>query len=187
MCANDNIFSALFIAGTPLYTIKKTDGSSMIDTFRTIWVSITISCPSIFLTQIIFFIQDAIVGKIKYDKTKGPKDNWLLYAHPKQDYVAIRNAKILLELCILYLPVPFFWTLFDQQSSRWTIQSTHLDNEIGSYRISPGHMHVLNPLLILILIPVFNVVFYPLLAKVGINTPLRKLVKRCPLIFSKSI
>lgn len=115
-------------------------------------------------------------GKMKSKKTEEPKVTWLLYAYPKHDYVAIRNAKILLKLLILYLPLPMFWTLFDQQSSRWTIQAAQLDGKILSYRIRAGHLHVLNPFLILILIPVFKFIIYPLIERIKINTPLRKLV-----------
>lgn len=146
----------IFLAGTPLYKIKKTIGHSIVDTFGTIW--------------------DAMIGKLKRDRSQEPKVTWLLYAHPKHDYNAIRNAKILLQLLLLYLPLPLFWTLFDQQASRWTLQSQRLDPEVGGYRIRPGQMNVLNPLLIVISIPLFKVLFYPLLEKIGINTPLKKLV-----------
>lgn len=40
--------------------------------------------------------------------------------------------------------------------------------------IKPDQMHLINPLFVLIFIPLFNAVVYPLLNKIGINTALRK-------------
>ena len=44
----------------------------------------------------------------------------------------IRNTKYLLRILLLYIPVPFFWALFDQKGSRWTIQVIGLDMYIVS-------------------------------------------------------
>jgi len=41
--------------------------------------------------------------------------------------------------------------------------------------IKPDQMHLINPLFVLIFIPLFNAVVYPLLYKIGINTALRKI------------
>lgn len=50
-----------------------------------------------------------------------------------------------------------------------------MDGDIGFYNIKPDQMQVINPLLILALIPLYDAVFYPLLSKVGIRRPLQKL------------
>lgn len=76
---------------------------------------------------------------------------------------------------MLYLPLPVFWALFDQQGSRWTFQATRLNGDIGFYDIKPDQMQVINPFLILTFIPLFEAVFYPLLSKIGIRRPLQKL------------
>jgi len=41
--------------------------------------------------------------------------------------------------------------------------------------IKPDQIHLINPLFVLIFIPLFNAVVYPLLYKIGINTALRKI------------
>lgn len=46
---------------------------------------------------------------------------------------------------------------------------------IGSYEIKPDQMQVINPLLILVFIPLYDVLFYPLLSKIGVRRPLQKL------------
>lgn len=80
-----------------------------------------------------------------------------------------------MKVLVLLLPLPLYWALFDQQGSRWTFQATQMNGDIGFMNIKPDQMQVINPLLILILIPVFDCVIYPLLARVGIKRPLQKM------------
>ena len=61
------------------------------------------------------------------------------------------------------------------QGSRWTFQATRMDGELGSWSLKPDQVQVVNPLLILLFIPVFEAVIYPLLAKCNIKRPLQKL------------
>jgi solute carrier family 15 (oligopeptide transporter), member 1 len=82
---------------------------------------------------------------------------------------------VLLNVLVLYLPLPFFWTLFDQQGSRWTFQATRMTGDLGFYTLKPDQMQVINPLLILVFIPLYEVIFYPLLNLIGIRRPLQKL------------
>lgn len=41
--------------------------------------------------------------------------------------------------------------------------------------MKPDQMQVINPLLVLLFIPVFETVVYPMLAKIGIRKPLQKI------------
>lgn len=87
----------------------------------------------------------------------------------------VHDTKILLNVLVLYIPLPVFWSLFDQQGSRWTFQATRMDGDLGGFEIKPDQMQVVNPLLILVFIPVYDIVFYPLLSKIGVRRPLQKL------------
>lgn len=78
-------------------------------------------------------------------------------------------------MLLLYLPLPLFWALFDQQGSRWTLQATRMSGDMGSWDIKPDQIQMINPFLILTFIPLYEAVFYPLLAKIGISRPLQKL------------
>lgn len=49
-----------------------------------------------------------------------------------------------------------------------------MNGNIGFYTIKADQLNVLNPVLVTILIPVFEHILYPLLAKVGIRTALQK-------------
>lgn len=122
----------------------------------------------------IFLSQTAISTKSREAKSN-PCEHWLDYAKEKCGSKMVNDTKILLKILVLYLPLPFFWALYDQQGSRWTFQATRMDGNIGIYDIKPDQLQVINPLLILTFIPLFEAVFYPLLAKVGISRPLQKL------------
>lgn len=51
-----------------------------------------------------------------------------------------------------------------------------MDGQIGSFLIKADQMQVVNPLLILSFIPIFETCLYPLFAKIKIiDTPLKKL------------
>lgn len=50
-----------------------------------------------------------------------------------------------------------------------------MDGNIGLFTVKPDQMQVINPLLILLFIPLYDVLFYPLLNKIGIRRPLQKL------------
>jgi solute carrier family 15 oligopeptide transporter 1 len=44
-----------------------------------------------------------------------------------------------------------------------------------NWTMKPDQMQVLNPLLVLLFIPIFETVVYPALAKIGIRKPLQKI------------
>jgi solute carrier family 15 oligopeptide transporter 1 len=50
-----------------------------------------------------------------------------------------------------------------------------MDGDLGAFRIKPDQIGVINPLLILLFIPLYEMIFYPLLAMLGIRRPLQKL------------
>ncbi|XP_063872254.1 solute carrier family 15 member 1-like isoform X2 [Scylla paramamosain] len=99
----------------------------------------------------------------KKRKTHVRKKHWLDHAKEKYGEELVADVKVLLKVLVLYIPLPFFWALFDQQGSRWTFQATRMDGTIGSWTLKPDQMQVVNPLLILLMIPLFDRVVYPLL------------------------
>ena len=63
-----------------------------------------------------------------------------------------------------------------QQGSRWVFQATRMNGDLyGWYTIKPDQMIVLNSLFSILMVPVFQRVIYPLIAKIGIKTPLQKM------------
>lgn len=144
----------IFIAGKRLYTIKPPSGNMILGVWQ---------C-----------ISEAIRRRFK-DGKKTPSIHWLDYAEEKCGRKLVDDTKALLKILVLYLPLPVFWALFDQQGSRWTFQATRMVGDIGGFTIKPDQMQVVNPLLILGFIPLFNYLVYPILSVVGIKRPLQKL------------
>uniref|UniRef100_A0A914XMW3 Oligopeptide transporter 1 n=1 Tax=Plectus sambesii TaxID=2011161 RepID=A0A914XMW3_9BILA len=89
----------------------------------------------------------------------------------------VDDVKSLLRVMVMYVPVPMFWALFDQQGSRWIIQGIAMDSRLSSsFSLLPDQMQTLNAILIMVFIPIFQLVIYPLVEKVGIKTtPLRRM------------
>ncbi|XP_046387900.1 solute carrier family 15 member 2-like [Ischnura elegans] len=139
---------ALFLLGKSMYVIKKPEGN--------------------LLLQLCKLMNHAVVNRIKH---KGPKkDHWLDYASDKFDQKLIDDTKSAFKVLALFVPLPFFWALFDQQGSRWTFQALQMDGVMGSFTLAPDQMQVVNPLLILAFIPLFETVIYPLFAKCRLLT-----------------
>uniref|UniRef100_A0A4X2KA96 Solute carrier family 15 member 2 n=1 Tax=Vombatus ursinus TaxID=29139 RepID=A0A4X2KA96_VOMUR len=108
----------------------------------------------------------AISNRLKNRPSEIPKrEHWLDWAEEKYPKQLILEVKALTRVLFLYIPLPMFWALLDQQGSRWTLQATRMN----------GNM-VLNPLLVLIFIPMFDLGIYPLVKMCGINlTSIRKM------------
>ncbi|XP_017029017.1 peptide transporter family 1 isoform X2 [Drosophila kikkawai] len=119
-------------------------------------------------------IVDAFRGWKKRRNTE-PQESFLDYAKPTVGEKMVRETKTLLRILRLYLPFPVFWALFDQQGSRWTFQATRMDGTVLGFQIKPDQMQVVNPLLILAFLPLFDYVIYPILRTIGIRRHLQKL------------
>ena len=79
------------------------------------------------------------------------------------------------KLCVIYVFVAMFWALFDQTGSAWVLQAQEMDRHLFGFEILPSQIQAANPLLIMILIPVFSYGIYPLIGRVFPMTPLRKI------------
>ncbi|MCA9022948.1 MAG: MFS transporter, partial [Planctomycetaceae bacterium] len=86
------------------------------------------------------------------------------------------GLQALLNLCVLfYVFLPVFWSLFDQTGSSWVLQGQKMNQMIGDYKLSAAQIQALNPLFILLLVPTFTYVIYPMIDRVFPLTPLRKI------------
>ena len=66
--------------------------------------------------------------------------------------------RVLLRLLGLFLVVGFFWAIFDQSPSTWTIfAKDHLDLNLLGHQFQPDQLQAINPVLIVILLPVVTV------------------------------
>ncbi|XP_013189413.1 peptide transporter family 1 isoform X3 [Amyelois transitella] len=143
-----------FVAGKKLYIIKNPAGNV--------------------IGRVGTCISHAVVKSCR-DKEK--REHWLDHADDKYETGLIEDVKALLRVLVLFIPLPVFWALFDQQGSRWTFQADRMYQDIGSWQLKADQMQVLNPLLILVFIPLFEVAIYPFLTWCRlIRKPLHKMI-----------
>ncbi|XP_053185159.1 solute carrier family 15 member 2 [Scomber japonicus] len=119
----------------------------------------------------------AIKNRWRRSKNEAERKHWLDWAEEKYSKRLIQEIKMVLRVLVLYIPLPMFWALFDQQGSRWTLQAIGMNMSFGgSFVVQPDQIQMLNALLILVFVPIFDLIIYPLVALCGINvTPLRKM------------
>ncbi len=80
-----------------------------------------------------------------------------------------------IKLGILYVFVAMFWALFDQTGSAWVLQAQQMDRQVFGVELLPAQIQAANPLLVMVLIPLFSYVVYPRLGRIFKLTPLRKI------------
>ncbi|MDR4494575.1 MAG: POT family MFS transporter [Nitrospirales bacterium] len=83
--------------------------------------------------------------------------------------------KPILKLCGVYVFVAFFWSLYDQTSSAWVLQAQYMDRRWLGVEWLPSQIQAVNPILILIFIPLFTYGIFPVLQSFATLTPLRKI------------
>lgn len=79
------------------------------------------------------------------------------------------------RLGIIYFFVAMFWSLYDQTGSSWVLQSEKMDLHFLGFEWLPAQVQTVNPVLILVLTPLFAYAIYPVMGRFFKTTPLRKL------------
>ncbi|XP_031358665.1 solute carrier family 15 member 1-like [Photinus pyralis] len=124
------------------------------------------------------FIQCTLYAVSQKVKNKTVKyEHWLDYAKDKfPDNKLISDMKTVFAVLLLFAPLPIFWSLFDQQGSRWTFQASRMDGSALGSQILPDQMQVINPAIVLVLIPIFDRLLYPLLNRIHVlECPLHRM------------
>uniref|UniRef100_A0A3Q2XJU3 Solute carrier family 15 member 1 n=1 Tax=Hippocampus comes TaxID=109280 RepID=A0A3Q2XJU3_HIPCM len=148
----------VFIVGSGMYYKAEPQGNIMMDVCRCIGF--------------------AIKNRYRHRSGRYPKrQHWMDWAEEKYDKLLIAQIKMVLKVLFLYIPLPMFWTLFDQKGSRWTLQATTMDGNFVIIVLNESlRERTVNPILILTLVPIMDSVIYPLIKKCGLNfTPLKRM------------
>ncbi|CAF4745820.1 unnamed protein product [Pieris macdunnoughi] len=134
-----------FVAGKPWYRIKKPRDAITFRFLACTWY--------------------ALKKRLQHDrKTDGPPpEHWLDFSVTKYGRKLVEDMKIVCSILYLYIPVPIFWSLFDQQGSRWTFQASRLRSELFGVALMPDQLQVMNPAMVLFMIPVCPGGAWPLL------------------------
>lgn len=140
-----------------------------------------------FLATIVFFL-----GRKKYKRVPPagfPKENFLSInfyilknlkrlikganamqiAREKYSDKAVDAIVSVWKVLGLFAFVPAYWMLSDQSTSEWVIQATKLNLNIFGLTLLPQQVQAANPVMILILTPLFSSFLYPWLEKKGIQ------------------
>lgn len=93
---------------------------------------------------------------------------------PLREYAAslaeTGSKRQLAALALLFAALSIFWSLFDQTGSSWVLQAERLGRDIAlpfgiSFEILPSQLQAVNPVLILILTPLFTWILYPAISR----------------------
>ena len=85
------------------------------------------------------------------------------------------TGKIILNIL---MPVPFvmiFWALWQQNFSSWIVQAESMDRHLFGIEWLSSQIQTVNPIFILIMLPLFSYWLYPFVEKFVRLTPLRKI------------
>ena len=84
-------------------------------------------------------------------------------------------AQSVMPVLSIFILIPPFWAMFDQHSSTWVMQAQAMIpfKVTDTYRLGGEEMQSLNPLLVMILVPLLTGVVYPLFGRWV--TPLRRI------------
>jgi len=146
------VATVIIVVGKPLYVMHPPQGN--------------------ILTQVVGSIARAVKKKCGGEHA----EHWMDLARDKYDGQLVEDVKALLRVLVIFIPLPVFWALFDQTGSRWTFQATRMNGSLGTGTIKPDQMQVVNPILVLIMLPLFDRVIYPVFNKFGLlKKPLQRM------------
>jgi dipeptide/tripeptide permease len=115
-----------------------------------------------------------------------PYTHWIDYASVDPAFTPsfLKEVKQLMNVLWVFLPLPIFWALYDQQSSRWTVQAGDMQQVVSwkswSIKIAPEQMQATNAFLILAFIPFFQQIVYPRVR--FLDRPLRRIASGMVLV-----
>lgn len=151
----------------------------MILALSTLWIGrksyIHIPPSGNMVMKVLRCIYYSLKMKIRAKEKDFKVNHWLDWSEQKYGSKLLRDTKIILNVLIIYLPLPLYWSLIQQQSSKWIFQATRMNGDIGWYTIKPDQIVVFGPMLITFLIPLFNEIIFPFLEKIGIKSTLQKM------------
>lgn len=160
---------ALFVSQRASYTHQTPgqNGTSITTTFRLVW----------------WLTRHHLASIIPILRPSGPALGHVPV--PVEDVISretvfrnqLKDAAQALHVLPIMAMFPIFWCLYDQQGSVWTLQASRMDLSLFGWNIQPEQMTLINPMEIMVFIPLFDRVVYPALQSWRINIhPLRRMV-----------
>lgn len=66
----------------------------------------------------------------------------------------VNDTKTVLKVLKIFITIPIFWAVYGQQSSSWIFQANRMNLDLGFYTLKPDQLIALNPVFVIILLPV---------------------------------
>lgn len=108
--------------------------------------------------------------------TKAKGESFLDVAKKKFGAEDVEAVKAAFKVIKVFLLISGFWALFDQHSSSWILQADKMERSFMGSSLEASQIAALNPIMVMVLIPLFAFGVYPLVEKLGVKlTPLRKM------------
>jgi POT family proton-dependent oligopeptide transporter len=103
-----------------------------------------------------------------------PGDNFWAGAQKRYTEKEISAARSVSPILFVMALIPIFWSLFDQSNSTWVLQGEKMmHTTILGFDIGAEEMQSMNPLIVMILVPLFTLGIYPRIGKFA--SPLRRM------------
>lgn len=119
----------------------------------------------------------AVLGSaFKHSKSRKPGQGFLDGAIKDHTQEQIDAVRAVIDIAKLFAAISVFWALFDQHGSSWVIQAMNMDLVFMGQEFEASQIAAWNPIMVMGLIPLFSMVFYPMLDKMGFKTtPIRRM------------
>jgi POT family proton-dependent oligopeptide transporter len=88
----------------------------------------------------------------------------------------VEGARAAKDVFVVFAAISAFWALFDQHGSSWVLQAQQMDLNWMGIKFEASQISALNPIMVMVMIPLFAKFIYPAVEKRGIKaTPLRRM------------
>lgn len=150
---------------------------SFFSTLATPWLLVHYGPAVAFgIPGVLMFVATVVFYIGRHSFVAMPPVGWETY---KKDMFSEKGLKSLFSLGVLYFFIAFFWALYDQTGSAWVLQAQNMDRMVNlgfmSFELLPSQIQAINPVLVMLFIPIFTFGLYPLAGRFVKVTPLRKI------------
>jgi proton-dependent oligopeptide transporter, POT family len=95
-----------------------------------------------------------------------PAAGWTNY---KKELFGPEGLKSMLSLSVIYFFIAFFWALYEQTGSSWVLQADKMNRFVNlgfvTFELDAAQIQAINPILVMLFIPLFTLIIYPLAEK----------------------
>lgn len=90
-----------------------------------------------------------------------------------EDITSTKGLKAIISLIPIYLLISIFWALFEQTGAEWINQAEKMDRSISlfgtTFNVLTSQVQAANSFMVVVLIPVFTFILYPLLDRLSLK------------------